>query len=231
MSKLIPILFSTAMVKALLEGRKTMTRRKVKFPLKSKTHHISIGEGPDAPPVEWCPLGKVGDIVWVRETFISGYKMEEGSFVYDEAGETIPKTWYRADNVNFNWYDGTSDFPLDNVPWKPSIHMPFTAARIFLKITEIRVERLNNITDKDAIAEGIDWFSQEVGMPRYKDYTADASGYGHPDHDYPTVGVPACSFSTLWESINGIDSWEANPWVWVIVFERCEKPISDNRKY
>ncbi|MDO8997221.1 MAG: hypothetical protein Q7U77_11390 [Sediminibacterium sp.] len=183
--KYIPILFSTAMVQAIIEGRKSMTRRVVK-PQPSETGVSAFNDGEH--PQMKCPYGQVGDILWVRESFISGYECDEGSFNTDEDGEYIPVLKYKADRESFDWYDGNSDFPCEKIPWKPSIHMPKSACRIFLKITNVRVERLQDISEEDAIAEGI------------------------------------ASFKSLWQSINGEKSWDDNPWVWVIEFERIEKP-------
>lgn len=105
--------------------------------------------------------------------------------------------------------------------------MPRHYARIFLEVTDVRIERLMDITDAEAILEGIrktDSGDSEIPGTWYKDYTADTSGYGDPDHDFPIVSSPVESFSTLWESINGFDSRKANPWVWVIAFKRTDKP-------
>lgn len=164
-----------------------------------------------------CPYGKAGDVLWVRETL---YQDGELGLQYVSDGD-----WIDESDIPENYkpkIDKKGHYKSCQIP---NIFMPFWACRIFLRISDIRIERLKDITDQDAIAEGIQFYHQEVGMPRYRDYMADASGYGDPIHDYPTVGVPACSFSTLWESINGDGSWYKNPWVWVVSFERCEKPI------
>lgn len=198
--KEIPILFSTAMVQAILSGNKTQTRRVVKFPLKSPTHMASINDSDNPPPVEWCPNGQPSDLLWVRE--------KQGYYQDNKALCPVFRTEISDNEVGF-------------YKWRPSIHMPKEAARIWLKVKTVRVERLHDISEEDAKAEGILCYRDEFdgNRYRYKDYMADSSDYGHPDHDYPTVGIAKTSFCTLWESINGRESWDSNPWVWVVEFE------------
>lgn len=175
-----PILFSTAMVQAILNGSKTQTRRMVKM-YKSDEHPLRQNS-------EWfienktCPYGKVGELLWVRETF-----------GFDDA---ICHYFYKAnyDESDINHLKGS---------WKPSIHMPKVACRIWLQITNIRVERLQKITEQDAQNEGA---------------THDrAIGYGQ------IGGSHREGFINLWQSINGEQSWQQNPWVWVIEFKRIDK--------
>ncbi len=155
-----PILFSTPMVQAILSGRKTQTRRVIKrFTDFGITDH--------------CAYGKVGDILWVRETW---QKVEHPELKYR----------YRADHLN-----------PTSVTWKPSIFMPKDACRIFLEVTEIKVERLQDISEEDAIAEGVE-------VPTYKE---------------TELAKYKTNFSILWEFINGEESWESNPWVWAITFK------------
>lgn len=196
MKKLRPILFSTPMVQAILEGRKTQTRRVVKNPenyymdemLDNLWPYKSMGN-----PVN-CPYGKVGDVLWVRESW-NGFKDLSGKFID-----------YR--------FKGDND-PLHNgMRWKPSIHMPFEAARIFLEITNVRVERLQHITPMDAAEEGIAIAS------RFGDEVNTWMCYGD---DTGTTNSAYYSFLTLWQSINGRDSWYDNPWVWVVEFKRITK--------
>jgi hypothetical protein len=196
-----PILFSTEMVRAILDGRKTQTRRVVKP--QPKTHHRSDTRLHFYPRTSnnwevkdiWagdcfsildsfkCPYGKVGDLLWVRETFGQGVS---GKF------------YYKADK-------GIADKIV--LSWKPSIFMPKDAARIWLRITDVRVEKLGEITEGDAVAEGI---------------SIQSTGYycWHPDESLVDSACEAGdAFRKLWQSINGHDSWNANPWVWVIEFE------------
>lgn len=216
------------MVRAVLEGRKTQTRRVVK----PQPNEHGVDFMPHAPALDWeqhygqvwepwhweteegesiskpwSPYGQSGDRLYVREMW-----QWEGDTKWSDA-QPIGSFWYKADEGRV-WEQGPSR-------WKPSIHMPKSAARIFLEVTEVRVERLQDISEEDAIAEGILFNDSPIGR-FYKSYTADARGYGHPDHDYPGVSSAVKSYETLWQSINGPDSWDNNPWVWVITFKRIE---------
>lgn len=204
-----PVIFNGEMVRAILDGRKTQTRRVVSdrhlhlidvasqvgecYPLESGIDHANS----QSYYREHCPFGQVGDRLWVRETFAD---------VNTDGG---PAFTYRADHdlkfclddespVDYDRYPG-KNFAMwcsdlwngeDGHSWSPSIHMPRWASRITLEITAVRVERLQNISEADAIAEG---------------------GTEHFNIDW---------FGPLWASIYGVDSWNANPWVWVIEFRR-----------
>jgi hypothetical protein len=179
-----PILFSTPMVQAILAGRKTMTRRIFKdHPRLSSEDlsNINIKEWfKDFPDYlgSFCAYGKNGDLLWVREAFQhDGY-----GYLYKSYNSKL------ADK------------------WKPSIHMPKVAALIWLRVTDISVERLKEISEDDAKSEGV-----EINGRSWKDYFDKTNDYG--------CGDAVSSFRSLWESINGKESWEANPWVWVISFE------------
>ena len=203
-----PILFQADMVNAILDGRKTQTRRIVK-PTKDRN-----GSGCQLAPCEiagevnggdyaLCPYGQPGDRLWVRENFL--YLMHgdvtAGDIKYcasidsrSAAGSKNPGYWWRK---------------------RPSIHMPRWASRITLEIVSVRVERLQDISEADAMAEGIE--PPENGT--YRDYGVkleDNEGY-----DYCKTAVD--SYRTLWQQINGPDSWDANPWVWVVEFRRVEQ--------
>lgn len=185
-TKYRPILFSTPMVQAILEGRKTQTRRVI------KPQPVSIDFYEDRnvwyPEVSKCPYN-VGDVLWVRETFteVQGIK-----FLYKANSE------HQA------------------MKWKPSIFMPKEACRIFLKVKLIRVERLQDISEEDAIAEGVVLISNLHGRNNYKRYDMkDKFGTFNPIY----------SFLTLWEFINGRASWTSNPFVFVYEFEQIEKPL------
>lgn len=201
-----PILFSGSMVRALLAGTKTQTRRVVKM-----KPHQQIEERGDGTPWPWmydserdadawltCPYGKPGDRLWVRES----WKHIEGGNVYDAAGGVMdsfePETLYRASRPN---YPGQ---------WKPSIHMPRWASRITLEITSVRVERLQGISEADALAEGV---AQAV---RDRLPVQQCGEYDAIDVD------PLELYRDLWESINGTGSWGPNPWVWVLEFRRID---------
>lgn len=244
-TKLIPILFSTPMVQAIINGSKTMTRRIkglekinaapndwVLTPTKKKICRMYCDVNPNpiktffifenihtkeqieiaSPYGETRDEASMCDVLWVRESFTP----KRHSFPIGEPFE------YKATAFE----DGN---PTEG-PWKPSIHMPFAACRIFLRITDIRVERLHDITEQDAKAEGVertiaareDFGARAAGMRLYRDYTRkDNSLKNYPCNGFETAKV---SFETLWASINGDESWDANPWVWVVSFERCEKP-------
>ena len=205
-----PILFSGDMVRAILDGRKTMTRRVVKIAQHPQAERVQHFEG-----LRWdwlrydglrlatfkCPYGKEGDRLWVRESFCEAFSN------YEEGGEQTT-VYYRADGqeVVVDDGDGYAETNKDGTlksPWKPSIHMPRWASRITLEITDIRVERLQDISEEDAQAEGA---PLELGVL-----------------ERTILGAKAryrSGFVRLWESINGPGSWDANPWVWCISFKR-----------
>lgn len=202
-----PILFSTPMVQAILEGRKTMTRRVVKPQSAILSDEMARSLGIQPPikqnqPVISCPYGQPGDVLWVRETYhhTSCLNLSPDDETYGYV--------YKADNQP--WDD------LENWNWKPSIYMPKEAARIWLQITNVRVERLQYISEEDAIAEGI-LKEKYDGIDIY---------YFYPCNDLRDdsyIDNPITSFYSLWKSINGQDSWNANPWVWVVEFKRINK--------
>lgn len=215
-----PILFKGEMVNAILAGRKTQTRRLMKVQPPANTDQIeykiattmSSTSAKDEGKHHWlgidrtldynvldatqpyfnCPLS-IGDILWVRETWCDGYLGTADPYLY------------RAT------YHGGADHK-----WKPSLFMPYVAARLFLKVTEVRVQQLNKISSFDAIAEGIQPIPK-FGPQSFADYSHKAI----PTH---YALSPKYSYKTLWEKINGKGSWEENPWVWVYEFERTDKP-------
>jgi hypothetical protein len=207
--KNIPILFSTPMVQAILAGRKTQTRRVVKPQPPSwcdvfgKTaftpeRHISgRGESREGYGEKFikCPYGQPGDVLWVRES----WQITDFLHVSDENYGYI----YKASENGRDWEQNSEGWK-----WKPSIHMPKAACRIWLKVTGVRVERLQQIPVEDCTKEGIEGYDGH-----WKDYLTNG------ETTYRTT-----SFVTLWKSINGIENWNANPWVWVISFEPCDMP-------
>lgn len=221
--KMKPILFSTPMVAAILEGRKTQTRRTVKpqpdskatlfsyrpdqWPKKPWIAKFKFKEIEGAPYYEVtndykCPYGKLGDILYVRETWQL-------------------TTWEHPTSENYGYIykaseNGREWEQTEEWKWKPSLFMPKEAARIFLRITDIRVERLQDITEEDAIAEGIEYIVSDL-LRGYTDYSTPKGITG-------VVDSPIQSFRTLWQSINGPESWTANPWAWCVSFERIDKP-------
>ncbi|WPO93795.1 hypothetical protein SFA32_12535 [Buttiauxella sp. HR94] len=229
------MIFNAEMVRAILDGRKAQTRRIIQSAAKNmqaRGHEVISHR---APGDKWygdyvysmrdrsgvwqdftnedflakCPFGVVGDRIWVRETWA------------DVNHDGCPAVAYRADSEvrNLNESDGEEDDPnLEKYwfanwypdlisgtegRWTPSIHMPRWASRITLEITDVRVERLNSISEEDARAEGC------------------AGGHDSIPH-YHYSATPHEHFRHVWTSIYGDDSWQANPWVWVIEFRRVE---------
>jgi hypothetical protein len=201
MIKQKPILFSTQMVRAILEGRKTQTRRLFPYQYKVCTHNNKYQiEYMDERDNQYytrhiediCKYGKIGDRLWVKETYA----------MYGE-NSIIPYE-YKA---NFKE-------PIDKFwKWKPSIFMPRKASRITLEITNIRVERLNDISEEDAIAEGVEYINSEGNGVYYKNYKI-------KNKNWMEFKNPIDSYHTLWESINGKNSWRLDPLVWVIEFKK-----------
>lgn len=207
-----PIIFSTDMVQAILDGRKSMTRRVVKppFPAQSEVddfgmcedeygklfaYFVTAASYPDEYRV--YPRYQPGDILWVRETWF--YEMHMHDLTAGEpdlpGGRYSHRYVYRA---------SSPDYPVDvgvgACGWCPSIHMPREAARIFLRVTDVRVERLQEIPYNDCVAEGM-W-------------------------NYGTDVDTLAAYQELWQRVNAKSGygWETNPWVFVVTFERCEKP-------
>lgn len=212
----LPILFKTEMVQALLAGRKTCTRRLVKFlPGKNPqwTGYIKDGlmlyNGKNEPCIRKAPY-QPGDILYVRETWGKGY--EEGTYIY-KADDKL------ADLPTFK--DSTK------LIYHPSIHMPKDAARIWLKVTDVRVERLQEITEDQTEEEGF-LFTPPCLHLTGENY-CDIDGPCTSKIKYCDMGAGELFGKVLWNSTikkTDIDryGWDANPYVWVIEFERCEKP-------
>lgn len=195
-----PILFNTEMVRAILDGRKCCTRRVVKFPVNRYTNNVPLADKIVLQELR-CDKANFleepffsfgmnlpyqpGDILYVRETFI-----QAAAHIF----------WYKADDKS--WMS-------QGLLWKPSIHMPKEAARIWLKVTDVKIERLQDVSAESALAEGADKYIHTNG--------------GLDEN------MTITSFIGIWNSTikkSDIDrhGWDANPWVWVIEFERCEKP-------
>ena len=196
-----PILFSAPMVRAILDGTKTQTRRIAKG---VATIHSRTGEPlaklDSAGPRVACPYGQIGDRLWVRETWAYGVHAL-ASRNHEQEGPWV----YAADNA------GAHGRLCDR--WRPSIHMFRAASRITLEITGVRVERLQDISEDDARAEGI----TDGGCLNCGNSETDC-GCLNPRPD------AVDSYCHLWGQINGAGSWEANPWVWVVEFRRVEAP-------
>lgn len=228
------MIFNGEMVRAILDGRKTQTRRPIKW---KQTRFTEIGEREDGSHWPWsedaehacdfwhpCPFGAVGDRIWVRETWSSDF----ANYYPND------RVWYAADNnrrLDIEVVDGVrgiySPESEVHVPfrWRPSIHMPRWASRILLEITDVRVERLNAISEEDAQREGVhtEVWDQTVVARNYADsdeffqfWSEDMPYYVEMNQLYRS------SFRSLWDSIYGEESWKANGWVWVIEFKRVE---------
>lgn len=211
-----PILFSTPMVQALLEGRKTITRRLVKGTALSWLADFTPEFVAD-PENSLCPYGNAGTILWVRETFRKYYRVDEHGYT-DFDREIID---YVADNPSpINEVDGdgfivyNKDGSEKFIPFKPSIHMPKAAARIWLKVISTRAERLHDITEEDCAREGIEYVRDENGLNRYRHYDSKAGNEKYYSHAFAID-----SFRSLWVSINGQESWDSNPWVFRVELE------------
>lgn len=199
------------MVKAILEGRKTQTRRTIKSRHESGLFSVSTAQyEPDVygyyhnrsiQSLDWderdcendvlCPYGEVGDTLWVRET--SYYHEQEARWFY-RATDAL------TDSISYGY------------KWKPSIFMPKEACRTWLEITDVRIERLKDICQEDAKAEGA--FQAPHRCPGWKN---ELLGF---------ADCYICSYKFLWNKINGaICNWESNPWVWVIEFKKIDRPL------
>ncbi|HDH1373442.1 TPA: hypothetical protein PIT97_002063 [Klebsiella quasipneumoniae subsp. similipneumoniae] len=215
------VIFNGEMVRAILHGRKTQTRRIVKgtdgavkfckeWDINGEEIFVVLGEKDHTGmnPVLGalsCPFGAVGDRIWVRE-----------AFRVHSLATNVATLAYKASERN-SWTEQTHRVPVAvcNKPatpekWTPSLHMPRWASRILLEITDVRVERLNAISEEDARAEGIiDGGCLNCGEP-------EPCGCANPEPDATDA------FAYLWQSIYGQESWNADPWVWVIEFKRVE---------
>lgn len=201
-------MFSAPMVRALLAGTKTQTRRVAKVP--DPWHRMMSdperGAGTKEAFVVACPYGGVGDRLWVKETF-SPFRIHGGASDIMRADYVVLKdgaqvyTPLPGGGQRFFaplkvWGSGAFDY----IRWRPSIHMPRWASRITLEITEVRVQRLKDITDEDAKAEGV----TEAGASYEREV--------YPIESYRRA------YSALWDRINGPGSWSSNPWVWALTF-------------
>ncbi|EUC90048.1 ASCH domain-containing protein [Klebsiella oxytoca] len=203
------MIFNAEMVRAILDGRKTQTRRIVKLqPDEDGLAKVTNGPWVDTSERNYrCPFGDVGDRIWVRETFqgpLFDYEQMEAYLEDSSRFEKPEFCQYAADGGHRPEYQDADDNLRHG--WRPSIHMPRWASRILLEITNVRVERLNSIHDVDAMREGI----QNLTTCSHADFGI--PGVVNAQH-------PVRAFQLLWESIYGADNWKANPWVWVIEFK------------
>jgi hypothetical protein len=251
------ILFGAPMIRALLAGAKTQTRRILKpFPTAAlpgpseagpwdylpspnakcaflfKSWETKDKKGGVSIPIPRCPYGAAGDRLWVRETHAQ-------FAVGDRTGTAPQAVAYRAtcdadggfEHVN----NGDEIMRLKVTKWTPGIHMPRWASRITLEVTEVRVDRLQDISEEDARAEGPLFAIDQEQTVLFPHLTAERNsgcvacrgdGRGVPELCHDSLrgkGRPfACWYASVWDGINGDGSWEANPWVWAISFRRVE---------
>ncbi|WP_216726113.1 hypothetical protein [Hymenobacter siberiensis] len=210
------------MIKALLAGTKTQTRRLIKPKKGDGTFDVvHDGEG-NITDIQAknehgehigtvrCPYGQPGDRLWVRETLT------------DLGGDG---TWYYAADKEPLALDDYTGILMSEKPTIPSIFMPRVASRILLDIVEVRAERVQSITEADAVAEGILYFGRDQrpgGQDRYKHYGKYKNPSAEPIHAAFNGVLAKKSYETLWASINGDESWDSNPWCWVVKFRRVE---------
>ncbi|UVL07341.1 hypothetical protein LOY39_16680 [Pseudomonas rhodesiae] len=223
-----PILFSAPMVRAILEGRKTVTRRGLpgyQIPtLDTDGQWLSVAQrhrqwgfavsgeteqlcGKELETSGCCPYGKPGDRLWVRETWYCNHsEVQKGPYLQPADMQDLDQA--REDGDLVFAADGLNPYEQDQPTWRPSIHMPRWASRILLEITDVRVERLQDITEEQAKAEGVRLYTDH----------AELGDWWHVEGIETYSADPRKSFELLWSSVGG--DWQSNPWVWVVEFKR-----------
>lgn len=186
-----------------------------------------------------CPYAThAGDLIWVREEHYRFGHWVEKEGVFTKTGR---QKWMFVPTTDEVLFDAPEQFRKGRHhkdPYTPAWHkrlarfMPYSACRLFLRITDVRVERLQEITPGDAVDEGIEYWNVDQEAFEGGEFVADYNNYTwrddpeYEDYHFPSFANSIDSFRTLWQSINGPDSWQANPWVWVIKFEKIEKPVN-----
>ena len=226
-----PIIFSAPMIRALLDGQKTQTRRIAKL---NHAGRVAFGgrnwHCDDPKAVMACPYGQPGDFLWVRESWSTARLYPVNATLF-----------YRADG-DCEGKQASLSFIERERKWRPSIHMPRWASRLTLRITDVRVQRLQEISEADARAEGCS--ARPFPGPWWQGYRElngalvheQAIGDQPPDWmiepkrmaDTPHLDLTAVDdFRSVWHSIHGPDSWSANPWVWALTFDVIHKNIDE----
>lgn len=232
----LPILFQGELIRANLEGRKNQTRRCKKLDYINECNVCWRYDGIETKENTYThvfarlnkddsvgyfekiksPYGMPGDLLWVRETwsktdFILD-KLSPNHYITKSLRHQSTKYAYRA-----NWSEDITSHPKNAGIWKPSIHMPKVASRIWLMVEDTTIERLHDISKEDAIAEGVRFIdSDNIFLKGYFNYL-------RKDLDEPNYNSPISSFNSLWVLINGEVSFEANPWVWVVKYRILSK--------
>ena len=228
-----PIIFSAKMIRALLDGRKTQTRRIVKtqptwdgkwFSWHGHRPNSIYGAcGGNHIGAKDCmndssPYGQPGDLLWVRETFqpiCLDVDCDDANYKTGDGYRIV----YTATDETEEFIDITTD--KISCARKPSIHMPRWASRLTLRITSVRVERVQEITEEDAKAEGIERTDWKYSCEPYRNYNEPRMSSGK------NCSLAIMSFSTLWSSIHGPDAWDRNDWVWIIEFEVIKQNVDE----
>jgi hypothetical protein len=243
--------FMPEMVKAILDDRKTMTRRKIKSRHESGlfavNRRVTDGQVISINSLDWderncekditCPYGKPGDLLYVREAHymyghwepVEGVKTKGGKQKWKFVQDTKDVLFELTPTKQFR--KGRHHKDPNTPAWHKRLarFMPKSAARIWLEVTNVRVERLREINPNDACDEGVEYWNIDGDALEGGELQADFKNYtwtekkeddpNYEDRYFPTFANPVDSFRTLWQSINGPESWEANPWVWVVEFK------------
>ena len=234
MSRVLPILFNTDMVRAILDGRNTVTRRVVKpaNPFRNKEGYCQgnglwiDGYSKDDEPNGHIKDYSVSSCWWPKRSYIEKYApYQPGDILY------VRETWSPVFVVPRRYLYKVGCKEAENLPikWHPSIHMPKEAARIWLKVKDVRVERLQDITEEQVDAGGFQFKPPCLSMVSADGHYCDLDGPCTSSIKYCDMSMGELFGKELWNSTikkPDIDryGWDASPWVWVIEFERCEKP-------
>lgn len=228
-----PILFSAPLVRAVLRGQKTVTRRIAKIPAEGPNKGALVGVVPsllrhgadlfdaqyhmDSPRVVRCPYGAPGDRLWGREaTYIAPPNFGDTDLTTHTDDKGRRRLVGYVASMDRDSHRCAEDYAVKQTP---SIHMPRWASRLSLEVVSVRAERLHDIDDADAEREGVCWWSKDGHLRKYAPADAEGDGPCWPWVDCPRSARAA--FERLWCEVGGAASWAANPWVWRVEFKRC----------
>lgn len=215
-----PIIFNTPMVQAILAGEKNMTRRIVKNIPRLSDNIEKTGQYLNESlefRKSFCPYGKPGDLLWVRESW--------RSVAFDAEYNSMKIQYKASENERAHEFVMPKDYPLFfQLKWRPSIHMPKAIARIWLEVEEVRVERVQDISEKDILAEGVRIPVNGPNNVVFRLGVENSAFSFLPDREegekYTQNQILKAFWAELWCKINGRKNWDANPWVWVVKFRR-----------